>query len=655
LFSELRRRNVTRVGGAYVVVAWLLVQVAGTLEEVLALPAWFDSVTLAALAVGFPVALIVAWAFELTPEGIKVTGPADPGTATGPPAWKDYLLLAVVLAVGALVAFELWQDRGNPVTGPLEFVRVSEEGEDLTIAVMPFVNMSNDPGNAFFADGVSEEILNALTRIEGLRVVARSSSFALRGADITIPEIGQRLRCDLVLEGSVRKAGNTIRVTAQLVETASGNHLWSEVYERTLDDLFGVQDDVTNEIAAALPGLIGIEAPMTRPSRAARPVNPEAYQLYLEALFEDRAAFQEIEEGDREAAQLRVNRSERLIDKALEIDPEMAVAWVLKGNLVFRRLRFERPGDDSYEPTRIARSYLDRALELDPGEASALGVLAQTASRFEWRWQDATTLFERALEADPSNPNLHTNYAYHLSKLGRAAEALEHARIGARLDPAIAWRKAAEPRVLINLGRVDEAAAVMTRLLRERSTNGFFLQDLYLLYLSQADPKGLREMQEIIDSASWRKDTVQAGRRAFWTERITAAIAMLDGDPGPFVAFIDGQLAEHDANVAAGRSVDLRYDDLWVWAFEYARAGESEKAIDLYLRAIEAQVLYIPQQYPLGAEEFTAAVRADARYQAVWREDPRLAELLSLRLEALENRQFAGVLPDGTRVMPVRP
>ncbi len=497
--EELKRRHVFRVAGAYIVVGWILTEVASVLEAGIGLPEWFDGFIIATLALGFPIAVILAWAFELTPEGVKPTPALEPDAEPARPRAVDYATLAGLLVVAVLVAVDVWPSGEGGVTR-----RTAGSGLP-SIAVMPFVNMSDDPANAYFADGISEEILTALARFDGLNVVARTSSFALRGADMTVPEIGERLEADLVLEGSVRTQGRRVRVTAQLIETLDGRHVWSEVYERQLDDLFGVQDDVTREIATTLPGLIGIE-PLEAPDAAGgRAVDPEAYRLYLQARYANTQRARAFQRGAADLAMAHGEESDRLVKRALDLDPDLAGAWNLLGNLI--RTGATRAYQEEYanfeEALQAASKHYEKALELDPNAIEVLVGEALVTSRYDWQWEEATDLYQRALEADPESADAHTDYAYHLSKLGRCREAISHARLGVQLDPVSPWRRLAEPRVLPCLGRADEALEIFVELMRQEGTNGFYMRDMFLMSWVQQDAAGVRRLRELILQVDW--------------------------------------------------------------------------------------------------------------------------------------------------------
>jgi TolB-like protein len=288
--GELKRRNVFRVAGVYTVVGWLLVQVAATVEEAIALPAWFDAVVLSFLVIVFPIALIFAWAFELTPDGIKRTAAVAPGESITPQTGSKLdviLILSFLVFAGALLVPRFLPSNEVPVAG--DAVADSQTGaeelppgpNDASIAVLPFADLSENSNREYFADGISEEILNVLAQAQGMKVAGRTSSFAFKGRNEDLREIGRVLDVAHILEGSVRSQGDKVRVTAQLIQVSDGFHMWSATYDRDLKDIFAVQDDIAQQILVAMKERLMVdEAPKVA---AATRTDINAYNLFLEA------------------------------------------------------------------------------------------------------------------------------------------------------------------------------------------------------------------------------------------------------------------------------------------------------------------------------------------------------------------------------------
>ena len=263
IIAELKRRNVFRVGIAYLVLAWVVIQVTDTISPALNLPGWTLPLVTWLGVIGFPFVLIFAWAFELTPDGIKRDHEVDRSQSITPITGRkiDFVIIGLLLvAVGFLLVDRYTgQDEAEEdqlVSTELTVMKPVESAYD-SIAVLPFHNMSNDPGQEFFSDGITEELLNALARLRNLKVAARTSSFAFKGQKVDIREIGKALNVATVLEGSLRKSGKRLRITAQLIDVETGYHLWSEIYDRELTDVFAVQDDITAQIMSALKVHLG--------------------------------------------------------------------------------------------------------------------------------------------------------------------------------------------------------------------------------------------------------------------------------------------------------------------------------------------------------------------------------------------------------------
>src|SRR5919106_3171667 len=250
-FGELKRRNVYKVAVAYAIVGWLSIQVATQVFPFLEIPNWVVRLVIVVVAIGFPIALVLAWAFELTPEGIQRT--ADAGSGRKSPRTRWIALVAIAAVAAAALGVWQWQSRpGEKRIADPSTAQPPPLAEMKSVAVLPFVNMSGDPANEYFSDGITEEILNAIAHLPDLRVAARTSSFAYKGKSEDIAAIARNLRVNNVLEGSVQRMGDRIRVTAQLIDASNGLHLWSEQFDREAKDLFAVQDEIAQAIARAL-------------------------------------------------------------------------------------------------------------------------------------------------------------------------------------------------------------------------------------------------------------------------------------------------------------------------------------------------------------------------------------------------------------------
>ena len=303
-FSELKRRNVVRVSIAYIVVSWLLIQAAGVLEPALLLPDWLDRVVTVMLLIGFPIVILFAWAFELTPDGVKLTKEVDKSRSITPATGKKlehFTIAALALVVVFFVIKEFVPLGSDSETREIVSGEVTEtepaeanQAAPPSIAVLPFEDYSENADQDHFSRGIAEELLNLLAKTRGLRVAARTSSFAFAGSEIDIREIGSKLNVDTVLEGSIRKSGDKIRITAQLIKIEDGYHLWSETYDRDYSDIFKIQDEISAAIMDSLKvHLFGEEE---QNLVAERTQNMDAYSAYL--IGKDRLALLTREDVD---------------------------------------------------------------------------------------------------------------------------------------------------------------------------------------------------------------------------------------------------------------------------------------------------------------------------------------------------------------------
>ncbi len=411
VLAELKRRNVIRMGGLYLVGAWLLLQIAATLSPMLGAPEWVGRTVLALLAFGFVPALVFSWVYELTPDGFKRDADVQPGESIAPQTAQrmDRLIFAGVLALVLVIAADRWLPRadraapaGQPVTAtdaaPTEALAAATTEAPMaidpnSIAVLPFVNMSADADNEYFSDGISEELLNALVTVDGLSVASRTSSFAFKGREMGTAAIGSELRVAHVLEGSVRKAGNRVRITAQLIDAASDRHLWSQTFDRELTDIFAIQDEIAKAIVAALRDTLGEQAPAAAVEVRADTTNLQAYDLYLKA----RELF---------IARNRLDESVRLFEQVVALDPGFARGWegLAASSAVIVDWSANYPSLDVSGYRARAAEAADRALALDPTlsmpwATRALVLLNQSPTDNA----AVLALLDRALAADPRN------------------------------------------------------------------------------------------------------------------------------------------------------------------------------------------------------------------------------------------------------------
>ena len=412
LLHELKRRRVFRVAGIYGVGAWVIGQIADVVFPALQLPDWTITFVVALLILGFPVAMFFAWVFDIGPQGIERTEPLAE-RAKGMPTFEraGYILL-LVIAMGIL-GYLLYPGFDGTDDG---------QARD-SIAVLPFSNLSDDPSNEYFSDGMSEELLNLLAKVPDLRVAARTSSFAYRDSNLDVREVARQLGVATVLEGSVRRAGNTVRITAQLIDAESGYHLWSHTYDRELADIFAVQDEISTEIVKALKVTLGAEEESPVIARTAPPTaNVQAYQAYLQARHQLKRRGVE-----------SINNAIALLNEALTIDPEFARAYaaLAAAYVVYPGYANEDPAPWNGKAAGAAM----QALARDPNLAEAHAVLAELDSQ-EGNWTDAESAFYFATNLDANDPTPHHWYSILLRRAGRLKKALEVAQTALDLDPA---------------------------------------------------------------------------------------------------------------------------------------------------------------------------------------------------------------------------
>jgi len=318
LITEMKRRNVFRVAVAYTVIAWVLAQAADLAFDNFGTPEWVPKSVLFVLVLGFPLAVFFAWAFEMTPEGVKREKDVDRSQSITRQTGRklDYLIIAVlVIAVCFLLADKFALQEAAPTAGEnITAVTVK------SVAVLPFVAMSNGPDDEYFADGLTEEILNSLAHLPELLVTARTSAFAFKGQDMPVPEIASKLRVAHVVEGSVRRAGERVRITAQLIRASDGFHLWSETYERSGEDSFGVQGEIAEKVAAALDVVLDDDQLARMRSSGLR--NPEAFIAYQKGL-ELAARGHEFDDRDELVDMLAANR---FFERTIELEPGYSAA-----------------------------------------------------------------------------------------------------------------------------------------------------------------------------------------------------------------------------------------------------------------------------------------------------------------------------------------
>jgi TolB-like protein/Tfp pilus assembly protein PilF len=522
LFNELKRRNVVRVGIAYVLIAWLIAQVAELALDSFDAPGWVIKAVLLLLALGLPVALFFAWAFELTPDGLKKEKDVDRSQSITPTTARklNTLIIGVlVIAVSMLLADKFLPQ--SEESAPITAVDASEEtraiAETNSIAVLPFVDMSPAKDQEYFTDGLTENLLHALAQIHELKVAGRTSSFAFKGLNTDLRDIGQQLNVSSILEGSVQKAGGRIRITTQLINTEDGYHLWSKTFDRDLTDIFSVQDEIAEAVANALrKTLLGNEAESKAPT-----TNFEAYNSYLLGLSYFNTG--SLESWDQAIEQFQV---------ALDKDPDMALAWAALSQAVSDKTGSSSDFAEGYTRARLAAK---KAIELDPDLADAYLALAVVQMSYDWDWDGAQVSLERAyslrpgdsevvlemanlkwirgdnlgaeedieqaMRQDPLNNLVNRRYVGTLARKGRLDEALAKGKFLANAMPETGGVHYGVSNVLMRLGNFEEALVWA----KKDNFDHLRLRNEAIIYHELGDHETAQQkLQEMIDT--WGDD-----------------------------------------------------------------------------------------------------------------------------------------------------
>jgi TolB-like protein/Tfp pilus assembly protein PilF len=436
--AELRKRKVFQVAIGYLAVAWLLVQVTATILPAFDLPIWTLRLVVLLFALGFPGALLMAWSLELTPDGVKL----DVGTTAG----KGMLAVAAALMAVALG----WFFHGLVLPAP-HATQVAATSATATpaprkvdarsIAVLPLVNASNDPDQQFFSDGLSENLINSLSRYDGLKVIGRISAFQFRDSKDDSATIGRKLGVAYLLNGSVQRAVDVVRISVSLTNAADGSTLWAEHYDRPYKDLFALQDEIAQSVANVLQArlLPGIAA---RQSDRPPSGNMDAYAAYLRAMqfFYQGASLEEI----------------KYQTLATHLDPAYAAAWAHL-SVAWARLGFNGSGEEAQDAYRQARFAADKALALAPDLGLAHAVRGNLLLGADFDWQGALAEFRRGVELAPEIGAIHSGYSRALAATGRLQTAIVEKRLALSIDPRMVPERFRYVDLLIAAGRLDEA------------------------------------------------------------------------------------------------------------------------------------------------------------------------------------------------------
>src|SRR5438045_6204846 len=439
--SELKRRNVYKVAVAYIIAGWAVSQGIAQVFPVFDVPNWVIRLIVLFIIIGLPIALVLAWMFELTPQGIMRTEAADAMPQAARP--KKHVWIYVVV-IGAAISIGLFF-LGRYTAGNKTAAATPNELPAKSIAVLPFVDLSPAKDQEYFCDGISEEILDALAKVEGLRVVARTSSFSFKAKNADVAEIAQKLNVQNILEGSLRREGNRIRITAQLVNAHDGFHIWSDTFERELGGVFAVQDEITRSIVDALK----IKFAVTLPPRTGQ--NTEAYDLYLQGLYLSN-------KSDEENLRTSLDLFQRAFDK----DPTLSRAWVGIAKVWFWLADAYVKPLEAYQAVESAAA---KALELNENDADAHAYVSEAKRVLHWDWKTGERELQRAVEIDPNSAMAHLLFAHHRLCSGDLAGGQIELDEAKRLDPLSPLISDHQAVLFLYSDRLDGAVAAAKRTL----------------------------------------------------------------------------------------------------------------------------------------------------------------------------------------------
>ena len=439
-FGELKRRNVYKVAVAYAVVGWLLIQVATQVFPFLEISNWAIRLVIFVTALGFPVALIIAWAFELTPEGVKRTEAADAARQhSRGGVWIAVVLIAATLSLGLFFLGRYTAGTSRPRSSE----PATASNPQKSIAVLPLVNTSGDPSNEYFSDGLSEELIAVLAKIPELRVIGRSSSFFFKGKSGDSAAIGQKLGVANLIEGSVRKQGDRVRIVAELISAADGRSLWSETYDRELKDVFAVQAEIAKSVAEQMK--VKLLGETVRSDTARSSENPAAHNAVLQSDFYFQ---QQTPEG--------VRKSIAFLQDAVRLDPNYALAYAKLGQ-AWRQYAISFAIDDASKAYDEARQATDKAVSLAPDLVDVRMTVGLLAMNPGLDFPAGEKEFRHVLQSSPNNAAAKNGLCVSLLAQGRLTEAEEACRQALLLDPLLTNLWFNLGRITVGTGRYKEA------------------------------------------------------------------------------------------------------------------------------------------------------------------------------------------------------
>jgi adenylate cyclase len=454
LLQKIKQRNVGRVAILYIVVCYVILEPFELFFHLLDLPVWTGRTAVALMVLGFPVALLLAWIYEITPTGIKPSTDVDPQQSIARQTGRklDFAIIAVLaVALSYFVADKFWISKRVAVVTSTTTAKPAVTNAaviaEKSVAVLPFVDMSEKKDQEYFSDGLSEELIDMLTKVPDLRVPARTSSFYFKGKQTTIADIAKALGVAHVLEGSVRKSGNRLRITAQLIRVDTGYHLWSQTFDRDGGDIFKIQDDISTAVVSALKTSLG----GLRHLRGGGASNSDAYDLYLLA------------ESSYERASSKEDY-QKIVDElqnAIRSDPAFARAWATLSGTLSTMAGFGFV--DANRGFEDARTAALKAIELSPGGPEGHRALAKILYLHDWNWDGAEMELKQAVKFGPDDPANLTAVSLIEGILGRGENAVQYAVRAVSIDPLSSVRLESLGRTLLDAGRFDDALTALHR------------------------------------------------------------------------------------------------------------------------------------------------------------------------------------------------
>jgi TolB-like protein/TPR repeat protein len=606
ILAQMRQRSVFRVATAYIVAGWVILEFGSLLFDNFGAPDWVIKVFTTVIFLGFPIACLTAWALEVTPQGIRVTSADDP-EASAVPRHSDWIwggLLALTLVVASGNYLHQWQADNRSVNSVPAVTTEGVQGPGQpgiqpqttpSVAVLPFVDLSESKDQQYLGNGISEELLNALVSVGGINVAARTSSFSFHGKDVAISEIGSTLGVNHVLEGSVRRGGGRLRITAQLIDVESGFHLFSRSYDRDTADLFAVQNEIAQEIVAALLPSLGLSQQTQLVNQ--RTTSQEAYDLRLKARY----AFFHATPGS-------LGKSVHYLRQAVEVDPEYWSAW---GDLAYTNAYISIMMDDPVEYLATGLEAATRALEHQPDTVTALSAKAVVNGAIYYDYEGAELLYRRAYELGSDLGYWSFVYSFNLLyPLGRYQEAIELLEAAVANDPLATTPLASLLVAYRLLGRMGDAERIADQLFTEQEPAAWFMH-ICLTYIA------LGRMQ---DAAITLEKIEQAmGKDYPGTQLARIQLHSAQGGRDAIQSLLDELLEK--------RRSGQRVSPLII-GIAYSRLGDEDKAIDWFRQAVDRRATNAPLMLGIFEREFTS-IDNNPRFQG-------LLERMNLPLELKE-------------------